>query len=254
MNKKGFAANGVLFAVLFAFAANAGAQVTDSSRSVRSYTGLLTVTNKGISTIPSFTLGRPAATVDLIVSGKRLSFEPQFRVALEDGKPWSFIFRWRYRAIQKKKVNLRFGAQPVLSFRTRTFDSDGTPEDVIEARRYLASEMTFNYTPAPRVTLGTYYLYSHGIDPSSNRNTHYVGLNLGLVNVPVAPRLTFSLVPQIYYLRIVGDQGFYVMSRFSLDMADFPLSLQAIVNKTIDSEIAGDDFLWNVSLLYAFRF
>jgi hypothetical protein len=66
-------------------------QKTDSTKIARHIGGAVTVTNNGISLIPNFTLGKPAAIFDLSVGGKKLSFEPQFRFALE-GKPWSFIF------------------------------------------------------------------------------------------------------------------------------------------------------------------
>lgn len=50
----------------------------------------LSVTNNGFSIVPAFTLGDPAAFLDMRMGNKRLSFEPQFRYALE-GRPWSFI-------------------------------------------------------------------------------------------------------------------------------------------------------------------
>ena len=63
-------------------------QKTESTQIASHFGGAVTVTNNGISFIPTFTLGKPAVIFDLSM-GKRLSFEPQFRFALE-GKPWSF--------------------------------------------------------------------------------------------------------------------------------------------------------------------
>ena len=73
----------------------AGAPNADTTRHA-SVLGAITVTNKGISLIPSFTLGKPATLIDLVTRKAELSFEPQFRVGL-DGKPWSFVFWGRYR-------------------------------------------------------------------------------------------------------------------------------------------------------------
>jgi hypothetical protein len=50
------------------------------------FNGAITVTNNGISFIPTFSLGKPAVIFDFSV-GQRLSFDPQLRFALE-GKPW----------------------------------------------------------------------------------------------------------------------------------------------------------------------
>ena len=65
-------------------------QKNDSTNVPGHFGGAVTVTNNGISFIPNFSLGKPAAIFDLSI-GRRLSFEPQFRFALE-GKPWSFLF------------------------------------------------------------------------------------------------------------------------------------------------------------------
>ena len=69
----------------------------------------ITLTSKGISTIPSFTLGKPALMFDLSMGKGKLSFDPLFRFALE-GKPWTFVFWFRYNnLIDKEKFNLTIG-------------------------------------------------------------------------------------------------------------------------------------------------
>ena len=59
------------------------------------------VNSKGISLVPALTLGRPSTIVDVAVRKGALSFEPQFRFAL-DGKPWSFLLWGRYRAVSPR--------------------------------------------------------------------------------------------------------------------------------------------------------
>ena len=61
-------------------------QAVDSARSRTEVTWAMSVTNKGISGIPAFTLGKPAGSLD--VSNRRggFSVNPQFRVGL-DGTP-----------------------------------------------------------------------------------------------------------------------------------------------------------------------
>ncbi len=70
----------LLFICLF----SAKAQTADSTFHI---SGAASVTNNGISLLPMFTLGKPAAIFDLSVGNSRLAFEPQFRFSLE-GKPW----------------------------------------------------------------------------------------------------------------------------------------------------------------------
>lgn len=48
-------------------------------------------------------------------------------------------------------------------------------------------------------------------------------------------------------------EGFYAVAFVSLVKRDFPVSISAIFNKAIDTEIVPeDDFIWNVSLNYSF--
>ena len=70
------------------------------------FRGTASITNNGISLVPSFSLGDPALIFDLKFTKKRLSFEPDMRFALE-GKPWTFIFWFRYKAVQKERFTLQ---------------------------------------------------------------------------------------------------------------------------------------------------
>ncbi len=56
-------------------------QARDEPEPAGHFGGAVTITNNGISFIPNFTLGKPAAIFDLSVGKRNLSFEPQFRFA-----------------------------------------------------------------------------------------------------------------------------------------------------------------------------
>ena len=67
-------------------------------------------------------------------------------------------------------------------------------------------------------------------------------------------RVYFNFRPQVYYLKMDEQDGFYFTSAFALAIRDFPLSLQAIINKVIQTDIsASKDFVWNVSLVFSFN-
>ena len=67
------------------------AQRTDSTKAAGYFAGTISVTNNGLSFIPTFSLGDPAALFLLSVGKERISFDPEFRFSRE-GKPWTFIF------------------------------------------------------------------------------------------------------------------------------------------------------------------
>ena len=106
----------------------------------------MSVTNNGISLIPTFSLGKPAVIFDMSVGGRKLSFEPQFRFSME-GKPWSFLFWWRYKLINTNRLRMSIGAHPALNFRTLSVTINGEVDEIMETRRFLAGELAPNYVP-----------------------------------------------------------------------------------------------------------
>jgi hypothetical protein len=81
------------------------AQNIDSTKLASYFGGAVKLTNNGISTIPNLSLGKPAAIFSMSM-GRKIRFEPEFRFALE-GKPWSFIFWWRYELLNTDKFRIR---------------------------------------------------------------------------------------------------------------------------------------------------
>ncbi|TDQ31196.1 hypothetical protein [Zeaxanthinibacter enoshimensis] len=215
------------------------------------FRGTASVTHNGISLVPSFSLGDPALLFDLKSTKGRLSFEPDMRFALE-GKPWSFLFWFRYKAIEKDRFSFRIGAHPALNFRTVSVLRDGQSEDILESRRYLALELVPNYKISEQVSFGVYYLRGQGFD-AGIKTTNFLVLNTTLTYISITDDLYLNISPQVYYLTTDALKGFYTVAFLTLGKRDFPFSLSAILNKAIDTEIAPEEsFTWNVSLNYSF--
>lgn len=230
------------------------AQNGDSTKVTSHFSGAVTVTNNGISLIPTFSLGDPAAIFNLSMGKKKLSFEPEFRFALE-GKPWSFLFWWRYKLLKTNKFHIRIGAHPALNFRTipSLANGNGAADEMIITRRFLAGELAPSYTLSESVSIGAYYLYSYGFDATA-KNTHFITLNCNFSNIKLGDQFYMKALPQFYYLKQDKQDGIFVTSTFSLSKRNFPLSIQTIMNKKIQSNITGSkDFVWNISLIYAFH-
>src|SRR6266536_218752 len=181
----------LLFFALLNLAHFSFSQKTDSTKTINHFSGAVSFTNNGISMIPTFTLGKPAAIVNLSIGSKKLSFEPELKFSIE-GKPWGFIFWWRYKLVNSGKFRMNVGAHPALAFSTVSLPLEGVAKEkeVIVAKRFLAAE----------------------ISPT------------------------------------------YFTSAFTLAKKNFPLSVSAIINKTINTNITGSkNFVWNASLVYSFN-
>lgn len=243
----------ILFLILLHFAFYSFSQEADSTqqRTIH-FKGSASVTNNGFSFIPSFSLGDPAAIVDLSVGGKRFSFEPQFRYALE-GRPWSFIFIWRYKLIKTDQFQLTLGTHlPALSFSTATVEKDGVPEEVIQTLRFFpVFEVSPNYSIAEHINVSLFYLYGRGAKEIATKNTHFLSLRAYFSDIRLTKQLYLKFYPQFFYLGGDDKDGFYVASSLTLAKRGFPLSISTLVNKPIQTDIAGKDPDWNVSLVYS---
>ena len=141
------------------------AQEKDNTvETVSRFGGAVTVQSKGISTIPNLTLGKPAIVFDMSV-GRRLTFEPQFRFALE-GKPWAMVFWWRYKIFTDNKFTMDARANYSLAFKTiNNYDAASeTSQEIIRTTRYWAGALTPNYQFNKYIGTGMYLFYTRGIE------------------------------------------------------------------------------------------
>ncbi len=229
------------------------AQQPDSTKSAGYFSGSISVTNNGISIVPSFSLEKPAAVFNLAMGKNRLSFEPDIRFSLA-GRPWSFLFWGRYKAVTTDKFNMNVGTHLGLNFKTIPLSVNGDTGTTTITRRYLAAELFPRYTVAKHISVGVYYLYSHGLDAGTIGNTHFVTLNTNFSHIGITDQFFLKFNPQFYYLELDAEDGFYFTSSLWLLKKNCPLSVSGIVNKKISSDITGSkNLLWNVSLVYSFN-
>ena len=238
-----------LFILLLYTAQFSFSQKTDSAKKINHFGAGISVTHNGIAFVPAFSLGKPAAIFDLSV-GRRLSFDPQLRFSLE-GRPWNFIFSWRYKLLTKNKLRITLGAHPSLNFRTIA-GTDSVTITSTFVRRYWTMDIAPNYFIAKNISVGAYYLYSRGIDKDAIKNTHLIGVNTNFSNIRLSEQFFIRIAAQAYYLKQIQYDGFYVTSTLGLAKRNFPLSLSSILNKEIQSDIPGSkDFIWNLILTYS---
>jgi hypothetical protein len=241
-----------LFMLVLSFTCIAYSQNTDSTKVPGYFGGSVTVNTKGISSIPNLTLGKPAAIFFMSV-GRRLRFEPEFRFALE-GKPWIFIFWGRYDFVNNDKFLIRMRANYGLAFKTVSAITDDVTNEILTASRSFTGDLTTSYFLTKNIGLGPYYFYRYGIEKYDIKNTHYIGLKAYFSNLYISKQIYIGFIPQVYYLNMDADHGYYLNSTFSIARRNFPLSISALVNWTIQTEIpVGEDFLWNVGLIYTFN-
>ncbi len=227
------------------------AQLKDGAEKVNSFGGFVTATNNGISLIPTFSLGKPAVLFGMNV-GRKLTFEPEFRFSME-GKPWVFIFWWRYKFIYTEKVHLTAGINPSMRFVTVPIITNGVTNEVIVINRNIALDLSPNYYLTKNISIGMYYLKSHSLQKNTIQNTDFITINSEFSHIKLIKRFYLKFKPQFYFLKMDDRHGFYFTSRQTLAMQDFPVSIESVINKEIDANILGSkNFVWNISLIYSY--
>jgi hypothetical protein len=224
----------------------------DSTKKETQFAVSALITNNGISVVPIFTLGKPATIINFAV-GRKFTFEPEFRVSLE-GKPWSFIYWFRYKLAKTPKYSLNIGAHPAIIFKTIPVTINGNNEEVLRAQRFLAAEVSQNYRFNQHVNVGFYYLVGAGSVENKTKPTNLLTLRGGYNNIKLGKEFVAGINSQLIYLYTNGEEGSYVNGTLTLTHKQIPVTLSYFYNQPINTNITGGkDPVWNVGATYAFN-
>jgi hypothetical protein len=230
---------------------NAFAQNADTAKPVSHFSGYISLTSKGISSIPNLTLGKPAV-IFYLSAGRNLRFEPEFRIGL-NGKPWMFIFWGRYDLANTDKIFIKARVNATVVFNTIKDTANSVTNNTMGAGRTLTWDLASSYFLTKHIGIGPYYMYSFGVEKNAIKNTHLLGLRTSFSNISLSDQFYMGFNPMIYFLHMDKNHGYYFNATLTLGKRNFPLTVAALINKTIVTGIpVGENLLWNVSLVYTF--
>lgn len=213
--------------------------------------GSVSLTNNGISFVPNFSLEQPAAFLNLTLEKGRFSFEPEFTFSLEEARAWYQVYWLRYKILNEGKLKLRAGGHLGLNFAKIL---DAPDNEVIKTERYLVAELAPNYEYSENSSVGIQYMIARGYDIINQDIQHFLSLNANFNDIRISESMYMEISPQVFYLATFGPgEGYYAATGIKFSKTNFPLSLSTVMNKTLTSDIAGKDFLWNMTLTYDFR-
>ena len=208
------------------------------------------MTNNGISFVPNFSLEQPAAIINLILEKGRFSFEPELTFSLEEGRAWYQVYWLRYNFLAKGKFQLQTSGHCGFNF-ARILDASNN--EAIKTERYLVAELVPSYELSKHIKVSTQYMLAQGYDIGTSNLQHYFSLNGNFSNINLSKMLALNVSTQMYYLSTFGsEEGIYTATSFNLRRTNSPVSLSALLNKALSTEIDGKDFLWNLTLSYSF--
>ena len=242
-----------IFSGLFLFITLQTIAQNDTIPSEFHFSGNVGVTNNGISIIPTFSLQAPAFNTTLSFSnGSKFSIDPDLRLTF-DGKKGGGMVWFRYKLIQDKKWKLTLGAHPAYNFALKSITENGKTWTITQARRFWATEVAPVYVVNNHFALGLYYLNGHGLQEDGPQSTHFINMSASLMNMQLGKNYTVTLRPQVYYLKMDKQDGYYLTGNVIFAHSKTPFSLNYSYNKEINSNITGSKaFDWNVTLAYSF--
>ena len=226
----------------------------DTSSKQLTISGNLGVTNNGISIVPTFSLGQPAYNVSYSISkGGKWSIAPDLRLTFDGTKGGGMLwFRYKLKSEGRFKVNI--GVHPAFNFSIRKITEKGKTWDITQSRRFLGAEFAPSFTVNKHFSLGMYYLRGKGLQDDGPNNMHYITFNTGITGIPLSNGLKLGLTPQVYYLKVDKEDGFYFTANLLLTKDKSPFAFMSTMNKEIRTNIAGSkNFDWNLTLLYMFN-
>ena len=216
--------------------------------------GNIGVTNNGISIIPTFSLAQPAFNISYALSrGGRFSIDPDLRLTFDGTKGGGMLwFRYKLKSQGKFKINI--GAHPAFNFALRSVTKNGKTWDITQSRRFLAAEFAPSYTVSKHLTIGMYYLRGRGLQDDGPTNMHFITFNTAISGIPLSNGFNLGITPQVYYLKVDKEDGFYFTANALLTKAKSSFAFMSTMNKEIRTNIAGSkNFDWNFTLLYMFN-
>lgn len=216
--------------------------------------GNIGITNNGISIVPTFSLKQPAFNFTGSLSrGGRFSLDPDVRLTF-DGRKGSAMMWLRYKMIQGKKFNFRVGAHPAFNFALKSVTEKGKTWNITQARRFVATELAPNYIVNDHISFGAYYLHGNGLQTDGPISTHFVNFISSFSGIKLGANHLLSFSPQVYYLQIDKEDGFYLTGNVVLASKKSPIALMYLYNKEVRTNITGSKNLdWNLTLMYNFN-
>lgn len=219
---------------------------SDSTKPELKSTTTFSINSNGISSIPAFSLGKPALIADVKLSKRRFSYEPVLAYGL-NMRGW-FIDNWlRYRLVDKPALELRTG----VNFSTFFSEYKLRDDEIWRTERYFAFELTLVHKLSPSSSILFSYWNDRGQEKGSLKG-HFINFIAEKNDVPFGSTILFSGYFQIFYVDYDGNNdGLFISPKISFSVNDLPFNLYFQIIQPLKSNIEpSPGFRWNLGLSY----
>lgn len=237
---------------LFIFTCSYSFEKADSSKTTLRASGTFSLNSNGISSIPAFSLDKPAVMASVSLVKNRFSYDPTLAYGL-DFKAW-FIDSWvHYKIIDRPHFEFR----PGFNFSTFFSNYNGPGETFLpdktirQAQRYFTIEFTgiFKFSPASSLTVG--YWNDRGQDKGTLIG-HFFNLIGERSDIRLGKNVLLTADLQIFYIDYEGNNdGLFLSPKVSASLRNIPFTIFFQPIQALYSNISPfPGFRWNLGLAY----
>ena len=239
--------------LFFIFPHSYSIEPADSSKTKLKASAIFSLNTNGISSIPAFSLGKPAVIASVSLVKNRFSYDPQLAYGL-NFKAW-FIDSWlHYKLIDRPHFEFRPG------FNFSTFFSDYTAsgetvikdETIRQAQRYFTIEFTgiCKFSSNSSLTIG--YWNDRGQDKGTLLG-HFFNLIGEKSDINIGRSILLTADLQIFYIEYQGkNDGLFLSPKITSSLRNVPFSVFFQPIQALYSNITPfPGFRWNLGIAYS---
>lgn len=234
----------LVFLFIFTFSHSHG--TADSTKTRLKANGTVSLNSNGISSIPAFSLGKPAVMVSVTLAKNRFSYDPTLAYGL-DFRAW-FIDSWlHYKLIDKPHFEFR----PGFNFSTFFSDFKVQDETIRQAQRYFTIELTGVYKFSPKSSLTFGYWNDRGQEKGTLIG-HFFNLVGERSEINMGKNVLLSAALQVFYIDYEGNNdGLFISPKISSSLRKVPFTIFFQPIQALASNILPyPGFRWNLGVAY----
>jgi hypothetical protein len=219
----------------------------DSTKTKLKAAATFSLNSDGISSIPAFSLGKPAVMASVSLSKNRFSYDPTLAYGL-NFKGW-FIDSWlHYIFINKPHFEFR----PGFNFSTFFSDYKNQDETIRQAQRYFTIEFTGIYKFSSNTSLTIGYWNDRGQDKGTLIG-HFFNLVGERSDIRLSNNMLLTIDFQIFYIDYEGNNdGLFLSPKVTASLRNKPFAIFFQPIQALESNISPyPGFRWNLGLAYS---
>ena len=133
---------------------------------------------------------------------------------------------------------------------TRNFES----VDILTPQRFFILNSLLNYKVSKKINFTLFYINGHGLEKRDQSDqANFVTIRTGVNNLSLTDSIYINFNPEIYFLQIDNNSGFYFANTFALKHKKIPFFISSTLNQSISTSINAKPFDWNIGINYSFR-